>query len=175
MSASQSTRVELYRLLADEGRLRVLALTAEEALTVGELAELLGDSQPQISRKASALRQAGLLMGRKEGTRTWLHAAPAELDDAVVRDALAEGRRLCATEGSLQRVPEVVAAREEASHRFFGEAADDDDKEVGAPGQTSAHLRALAPLLPSRARLRSTAITRSKSGAAGGRGGLFAR
>ena len=55
------SRVGLFRLLSDEGRLQLLALCAEEELAVGELASLLGEGQPQVSRKVAALRQAGLL------------------------------------------------------------------------------------------------------------------
>src|SRR5438034_1039352 len=40
------SRVDLYRLLADPGRLQVLALCSEEELSVGELAEVLRDTQP---------------------------------------------------------------------------------------------------------------------------------
>ncbi|HLM72241.1 MAG TPA: hypothetical protein VK459_06110, partial [Polyangiaceae bacterium] len=45
-------RWELYRLLADPVRPRLLALAAAEELAVGELAELLGEGQPKISRHA---------------------------------------------------------------------------------------------------------------------------
>ena len=37
-----AARADLFRLLGDEDRLRLLALCAEEELTVGELASLLG-------------------------------------------------------------------------------------------------------------------------------------
>src|SRR5437879_13381484 len=87
-------RVDLYRLLADPGRLQILALCAEEELSVGELAEVLRDSQPQISRRVAPLREAELLEARKDGTRTWVKAA-APGGDQVVGDAIDEGRRLC--------------------------------------------------------------------------------
>ena len=48
-------RWELYRVLAEPARLRVLALVAKEELTIGELAELLGESQPNTSRHAEAI------------------------------------------------------------------------------------------------------------------------
>lgn len=145
---------ELFRLLGDEDRLRLLALCAADELTVGELAELTQDSQPQVSRKCQPLRAAGLLHGRREGTRTLLSTpATAEtgVEPAVFEAALREGRRLCLQEGSLARVPQVVAAREEVSRRFFealpaGEAAP-------APGADLPHAFAgvVAPLLPGRA------------------------
>jgi ArsR family transcriptional regulator len=144
--------VELYRLLADPGRLQLLALCAEEALAVGELAAALRDSQPQVSRRAAPLRQAGLLGARRDGTRTWLQAelgeASSKLRDPVLADALEEGRRLCREDGSLARMAAVVAAREERGQAFF-DAAPDAPPATVHPTHL-APLAALAPLLPGR-------------------------
>ncbi|MBF5043031.1 methyltransferase domain-containing protein [Aggregicoccus sp. 17bor-14] len=144
------SRVELYRLLADPGRLQLLALCAAEALSVGELAAVLRDSQPQVSRRAAPLRQAGLLSARRDGTRTWLEAELGEQPlDPVLADALAEGQRLCREDGSLARMAAVVAAREERGQAFF-EAAPAEPAASAHPTHL-APLAALAPLLPGRA------------------------
>src|SRR5512134_511373 len=111
----QAGRADLFRLLGDEDRLRLLALCAEEELTVGELASLLGESQPQVTKKSQPLREVGLLSARRDGTRTLLRAQID--DDAVLDAALAEGRLLCSKDGSLSRVASVVAQREELSRR----------------------------------------------------------
>jgi ArsR family transcriptional regulator len=141
--------VELFRLLSDAGRLQLLALCAEEELAVGELAELLREGQPQVSRKVAALRQAGLLEGRRDGTRTLLRASAPE--DAVVEEALAEGRRLCLQDGSLARVAGVVAGREASGQRLFDAEAPGASGHEGLPSPAHlAHLAALAPLLPGR-------------------------
>ncbi|MEO7313173.1 MAG: metalloregulator ArsR/SmtB family transcription factor [Chitinophagaceae bacterium] len=76
-------RWELYRLLGEPVRLRLLALAAQEELAVGELAELLGEGQPNVSRHAAPLRQAGLLVVRKEGTRALIRLAEGAAADAV--------------------------------------------------------------------------------------------
>jgi SAM-dependent methyltransferase len=149
MGRAASARIELYRLLADEARLRLFALCHEEELSVGELAELVGESQPQVSKKAGPLRKAGLLDARKDGSRTLLRAAPT--DDPVARDALDEGRRLCAEDGSLARVPQVVALREEAGRAFFEQAAGAPVAELAVDDPSrAAHLFALGALLPGR-------------------------
>ena len=148
---SRKSRAELYRLLADEARLKLLALCAEEALAVSELATLLGESQPQVSKKAAPLREAGLLRARRDGTRTWLEVDRAALDgDAVLADALEEGRRLCLEDGSLARVPAIVSAREESGRAFFEEPAPAAEAASG-PVVQLAHLAALSPVLPGRA------------------------
>jgi ArsR family transcriptional regulator len=112
-------RAELFRLLGDEDRLRLLALCEADELTVGELATLLDESQPQITRKSQPLRDAGLLQARRDGTRTLLHADPPT--DPIVLAALDAGRSLCLGEGRLARVPAVIAQREETARHLFGE------------------------------------------------------
>jgi DNA-binding transcriptional ArsR family regulator len=149
LSASQ--RWELYRVLSEPARLRMLALAADEELSIGELGELLGESQPNVSRQAAALRQAGLLTDRREGTRTLVRMPPEAARDAVVADALASGRALCEKDGSLQRVAQVLRAREEATHEFFARPGRSGVSGAGGtPAETGAYLAALASLLPRR-------------------------
>lgn len=151
MSLLVPARADLFRLLGDEGRLRLLALCAEEELTVGELASLLMESQPQISKKSQPLREAGLLTARRDGTRTLLRAAIA--GDSVVAAALEEGRALCAKDGSLSKIAAIVAQREEASRRYFEEKPGSSDCEP-APvidHELTRWLPIFAPLLPGRA------------------------
>lgn len=147
--ASSSHRWELYRVLSEPARLRLLALAAEEELSIGELAELLQESQPNISRHATALRHAGLLRDRREGTRTLVRLADDAARDAVVSDALASGRALCEQDGSLGRIGDVVRAREAAAREFFSRPT--RARIDAAPAEIGAYLAALAPLLPDRA------------------------
>lgn len=118
-AANRSERWELYRLLSEPVRLRLLALAAEDELPSSELAELLDESQPNISRHAATLRQAGLLSDRKQGTWTLLKLEADSARDAVVSDALATGRSLCERDGSLTRVAVIVKARDRGTREFF--------------------------------------------------------
>jgi DNA-binding transcriptional ArsR family regulator len=167
----QAGRADLFRLLGDEDRLRLLALCAEEELTVGELALLLGESQPQISKKTQPLREAGLLAARRDGTRTLLKVdvdvasggmtsrdgdAPATLTsrdarDPVIDAAIEEGRTLCSKDGSLARVPRIIAQREELSRRLFETPAVAAEPTPGADAALLAWIPLLAPLLPGHA------------------------
>ena len=146
--ASSTERWELYRLLGEPVRLRLLALAAEEELSVGELAELLGEGQPNVSRHAAPLRQARLLLVRKDGTRTLVRFSEGASSDPVIADALMAGRALCTDDGSLQRVAEVVRARDAASRAFF--ARERGDEPFALPSEIGAYLAALAPLIPHR-------------------------
>jgi ArsR family transcriptional regulator len=148
VAVASSERWELYRVLAEPVRLRLLALATDDELGIGELAELLGESQPNVSRHAAALRQAGLLRDRREGTRTLVRVAPETTGDAVVADALASGRVLCERDGSLGRIPQVLRAREAAAHEFFARA--EKGKVDAVPAEIGAYLAALGQLLPRR-------------------------
>jgi DNA-binding transcriptional ArsR family regulator/SAM-dependent methyltransferase len=142
-----SARWELYRLLGEPVRLRLLALAAEEELAVGELAELLAESQPNVSRHLAPLRQAALLSERKQGTRVLVHLSEGALRDPVVADALTAGRKLCERDGSLARVRDVIDARDEAARAFFAK----NNKEI-PPSQPelAPYLAAFAALIPNR-------------------------
>ena len=135
------TRTDLFRLLGDADRLRLYALCAEEELTISELAALLDESQPQVSRKLQPLRAAGLLSARKDGTRTYLKASSdVGVDNAILSVALEEGRRLCRKDKSLARVPKILREREENSRAFF-------DHLAAEPLSTTPTLLAFLPLL----------------------------
>jgi ArsR family transcriptional regulator len=107
---------------------------------------LLGESQPQITKKSQPLREVGLLHARRDGTRTLLRS-PFH-DDVVIDAALQEGRTLCNKDGTLAKVAGVVAQREETSRRYFDEtAAAEAIESIGAPS-LAMWLPILAPLLP---------------------------
>lgn len=144
-SGTSSPRWELYRVLSEPVRLRLLALAAEEELTIGELAELLGESQPNVSRHVAPLKQASLVAVRKQGTRALVRLAEEAEKDPVVADALASGRALCAEDGSLARVADVLRARDAVAKEYF--ARPRSEGAIDPPAELGAFLKALAPLL----------------------------
>lgn len=145
-----SSRWQLYRLLGEKARLRLLALAAEEELGLGEIAELLEESLPNVSRHAAPLRQAGLLAERRHGTRTFVRIAEEALADPVVRDALAAGRALCTAEGSLERIREVVSRRDARTREYFEAEAPAEAASNGLAVELPAYLGALSALIPDR-------------------------
>lgn len=148
--SQKGARWELYRLLGEPIRLRLLTLCAEDELAVGELADLLGESQPNVSKHVASLRRASLLGMRKQGTRVFVKLAAGSTDDAVVSDALRAGRALCEEDGSLARVAQIVRARDQAARELFARGESElDPGEL--PAELPAYLSALAPLLPERA------------------------
>ncbi len=64
-------RQDQLKALADENRLKVLALLHHENLCVGALAKRLGISKAAVSQHLKVLREAGFVVGEKRGY--WVH------------------------------------------------------------------------------------------------------
>ena len=83
-----------FEILAEPTRRRILDLLRERERSVGELVAALGASQPGVSKHLRALREAGLVVVRREAQRRWYRLDPAPL---IEIDAwLAPYRRLWA-------------------------------------------------------------------------------
>ncbi len=119
-------RVDLFRALADPTRLRILALLRRMELSVGELAQVLGQSQPRVSRHVRILVDAGLAARRREGS--WVFLTPAPSPVAVPLYALIDvgGDDHWAVADSA-RLAAVRADRAAAAERYFALHADQWD------------------------------------------------
>jgi ArsR family transcriptional regulator len=126
----------LLRALADPTRLRIMRLLSAMELAVGELAQVLGQSQPRVSRHIRILCDAGLAERRKEGSWVFLRSAigedrapplgqaaarllgVAEQADAAFAARCAEDRRHLAA---------IRAARAASAETWFARHADEWD------------------------------------------------
>jgi ArsR family transcriptional regulator len=72
----------VFDTLADSTRRRILALLLTQGeLCVCELTAALEESQPKTSRHLAVMKEAGLVIPRREGT--WMHYRLAQLPDWV--------------------------------------------------------------------------------------------
>lgn len=102
------------RALAEPRRRRILELVRDDELSAGEIASVFDVTRPAVSQHLGVLRDAGLLVERREGTRRLYRARPEGLAD--VREfietfwdgrlerlrlaaELEEGRRSCSSSG----------------------------------------------------------------------------
>jgi ArsR family transcriptional regulator, arsenate/arsenite/antimonite-responsive transcriptional repressor len=69
--------VQLFKLLADETRLRILYfLMQQDELNVRTLCKLLRQSQPAVSHHLALLRVAGVIECRRDGKHNFYHLVP---------------------------------------------------------------------------------------------------
>lgn len=93
----QKELVQLFKLLADETRLRIVSLLVEAPeYHVRALCDLLDQSQPAVSHHLALLRTAGLIECRRQGKHNFYRLAPqriAELLDLLFKQVDAKERR----------------------------------------------------------------------------------
>jgi ArsR family transcriptional regulator len=75
-----------FAVLADTTRLRLLNLMAGREVCVCHFVEILGQSQPKISRHLAYMRNAGIVATRREGK--WMHYSICAPADAAIASIL---------------------------------------------------------------------------------------
>ena len=110
-----------FQALADPTRLRILALLRQMELSVGELAQVLGQSQPRVSRHLKILADAAVLERRKEGSWVFLTLAEPERVEPMFAliDRWADPGTQSLFAADVARLEVVRADRAEAAARYF--------------------------------------------------------
>ncbi len=77
---------QVFKLLADESRLRILLTLAREGeMHVSALCQMLGQSQPAVSHHLTLLRMAGLVGFRRDGKFNYYRLDAMLLGDLLER------------------------------------------------------------------------------------------
>jgi ArsR family transcriptional regulator len=112
------------RAAGEATRLRLIALCAEGELTVSELSQILGQSQPRVSRHLKLLCEAGLLARVREGSSVFYgltkQGPPAAVARAVLDLIPAQDSTL---RQDARRLAGVSEKRREAAQRYFRDNA----------------------------------------------------
>ena len=126
MVSSSLPIADLFQALADPSRVRILMLLRTMELSVGELAQVLGQSQPRVSRHVRILGDAGLLVRHKEGSWVFLALTEGEgaqaVFDLVDRWLDPDSRAVLAADAV--RLAAVRSDRAEAAQRYFAAQAE---------------------------------------------------
>jgi ubiquinone/menaquinone biosynthesis C-methylase UbiE/DNA-binding transcriptional ArsR family regulator len=129
-SDAQPSQVGCLAALADRTRLRILTLLSDSELAIGEIALVLGQSQPRVSRHIRILAEAGLIERRREGSWVFLRLAKTGSIAALLRavHGLARSEAEMAAETlDKERLFAVQAERTAAAERYFATHADEWD------------------------------------------------
>lgn len=121
--------VTQLRAAGEITRMRILALLAHGELSVGELAQVLNQSQPRLSRHLKFLTGAGLVERLPEGA--WVfYRLPVEGGARGLVDTLIAGIDQADAElrRDLDRLRDVKAERASAAEQYFTRVADEWDR-----------------------------------------------
>ncbi|MFC7291950.1 ArsR/SmtB family transcription factor [Hirschia litorea] len=120
--------VDSLRAAGEATRARVLVLLSRGELSVGELAQILGQSQPRLSRHMKFLTSAGLVERMPEGAWVFYKlprkGAGRKLVDVILSLVDQEDKGVLR---DLSRLDEVRAARQKEAVSFFERSAEEWD------------------------------------------------
>jgi len=121
--------LDIFRALADPTRLRIFHLLRAMELSIGELAQVLGQSQPRVSRHVKILSDAGLADRRKEGSWVFLGLGTPDCVTPLLSaiDAWRGDRDDAWLVADRARLAAVRADRTAAAARYFAEHAEEWD------------------------------------------------
>jgi ubiquinone/menaquinone biosynthesis C-methylase UbiE len=120
--------LDALKAAGEETRLRVLALLAEGELSVSDITDILGQSQPRISRHLKLMLEAGLIERKREGAFAFFklaRGAPGSFARDLVAQIAASDATLCADRG---RLAAVRRARMKAAEAYFSRHAAEWDR-----------------------------------------------
>ncbi len=101
MSAKHKQMELLFKALADRTRLRLLNMMGRDEVCVCFFVEVLGESQPKISRHLAYLRRAGVVGARREGK--WMHYRVIAHENPHAAKVFEEVMRWLAEDREMQR------------------------------------------------------------------------
>lgn len=117
--------VGLLKAAGEPTRLRLLALLSKGDLTVTDMMEILGQSQPRISRHLKLLSEAGLLERYQEGAWAYFRLVEDGAPAAFIRSLLAHFSRHDPQHvRDLERLEAVRARRSAIAAQYFSANAE---------------------------------------------------
>jgi ArsR family transcriptional regulator len=129
MNLSSDEMVEVLRAAGEPTRLRILALLAQEELSVMEICQILDQSQPRVSRHLKLLSEAGLIERFPDGAWVFYRLAAGGARKAFLDGVLDlvedEGHQADADSGRLQG---VRRSRTQSAAAYFARNADHWDQ-----------------------------------------------
>lgn len=124
MALPLDTLVDILKAAAESSRLRILAILSRGDLTVSDLTEVLGQSQPRVSRHLKLLMEAGLIERYQEGSWAYFritdHDLPREFVVGVIRRVDGADPQI---DRDLERLVTVKQRRQERASRYFSSNA----------------------------------------------------
>jgi ubiquinone/menaquinone biosynthesis C-methylase UbiE/DNA-binding HxlR family transcriptional regulator len=131
--------LDALRAIAEESRVRILGVLRHGELTVTDLTEILGQSQPRVSRHLRVLVEAGLVTKHREGTWVFfrtIETGPGARIVAAALDATVDDDSVLTADRA--RLQVVRARRAEAASEYFEQIAPiwDEERSLHAAAST---------------------------------------
>jgi ubiquinone/menaquinone biosynthesis C-methylase UbiE len=130
MALTSTTMLDVLRAVGEETRLRIVALLQHGELTVSDLTDILGQSQPRISRHLKLLAEAGVVDKHREGTWAFFDlVATGPIADVLAGVLARIDAHDPAIAADLDRLQIVRSRRTASAQEYFARIAPSWDEE----------------------------------------------
>lgn len=112
----------VFKALADESRLRLVAVLAQGDFNVNELIEILRMGQSRISRHLKILADCGIVTNRREGNWIYYALSPSQEQPElaqIIQIAVQSAKDADDYEKDLQHLESLVQRRRSLSQKYF--------------------------------------------------------
>jgi ArsR family transcriptional regulator len=124
MGLPSESLLDVLRAIGEETRLRIVLLLQHGELTVTDLTEILGQSQPRISRHLKLLADAGVVDRHREGTRMYFElAGHGPIGNVVAHVTASTDPHDPVTAADLDRLALVRGRRAASAQQYFADIA----------------------------------------------------
>jgi len=124
MHVALDTMVDILKAAAESSRLRILVLLSRGDLTVSDLTEILGQSQPRVSRHLKLLLEAELIGRYQEGSWAFFRLSDADWAREFVLRLVGDIRPTDPqVERDLERLAAVKRRRQDRAAEYFSSNA----------------------------------------------------
>lgn len=142
----------IFRAIGDPSRLRILLLVKDMELAVGEIAQVLQQSQPRVSRHLRILAECGLVERVREGAWVFVRLGPPAISGPALAAIAALAARLPGAgelgAGDRIRLGQVRADRAAAVDSWFAAHAAEWEQERSLHTREAGVEQAIAAALP---------------------------
>jgi len=115
--------LDIFKALADEGRLRILRSINQAELSVAELVQALEMPQSTVSRHLKPMREAGLVQSRRDGTSVYYNRGALFRDAGFAQILNDRLKNIPVANRDTAAVDRVLDLRRKKSREFFDEIA----------------------------------------------------
>ncbi len=146
-----SDTLKSLRALADPTRLRIIALLERDELSVNELQEITKLGQSRISTHLRQLQDAGMLLSRREGKRTFykLNREAGATEREFIQLATRGAKEMSEYAADQVNLKRILARRQQQAQLFFNQIAGRFDRSYGPGRSWQAFGQMLLRILPS--------------------------
>ncbi len=124
MGLSTEATLDVLRAIGEETRLRIVLLLQHGELTVTDLTDILGQSQPRISRHLKLLAEAGVVDRHREGTRVYFEGVEhGPIGELVAGVATGTDPHDPTAAADLDRLALVHSRRAASAQQYFSDIA----------------------------------------------------